>query len=199
MKHNAYSIFLLSGLLTFCAGISHGDDTDIYLGEHSAGGSTIRPNVLFIMDTSGSMSANVDGTGKDRLDNMKEALNLILDNVNNVNVGLMRFTDPGGPILFPVSYINEDVQVATSSNPPGMDINVRIAESADDAEEMDVLVEEHSRDHEVVLDRVSLDERADAAGGAVLAEHEAAPVRGAVERGVEPPDVIEEQEGDRAQ
>ena len=44
----------------------------------------------------------------DRLDNMKTALNQILDNATNVNVGLMRFSDPGGPVLFPVSYVDED-------------------------------------------------------------------------------------------
>jgi type IV pilus assembly protein PilY1 len=70
----------------------------------------VRPNVLFILDTSGSMSG-MDGMSEDRLDRMKDALHTILDDANNINVGLMRFTDPGGPILFPVSYIDEDVSV----------------------------------------------------------------------------------------
>ena len=91
--------------------------------------------MLFILDTSGSMSAIVSGTGKDRLDNMKDALDQILDGVNNVNVGLMRFSDPGGPILFPVSYIDEDVTAIEDPGAASMDVNVRIDQSSDDAEE----------------------------------------------------------------
>jgi len=85
------------------------DDTEIYLGNINVS-TSVRPNVLFILDTSGSMSAT-DGMSQDRLDRMKDALGTILDDANNINVGLMRFTDPGGPILFPVSYIDEDVSV----------------------------------------------------------------------------------------
>ena len=109
------------------------DDTEIYLGNINVSAG-VRPNVLFILDTSGSMS-NTDGMSQDRLDRMKDALKTILDDANNINVGLMRFTDPGGPILFPVSYIDEDVSVVMSAAGVGFDVNVQIADSADDAEE----------------------------------------------------------------
>ena len=108
------------------------DDTEIYLGNINVSAG-VRPNVLFILDTSGSMS-NTDGMSQDRLDRMKDALKTILDGANNINVGLMRFTDPGGPILFPVSYIDEDVSVINAAG-SGADINVQIGTSADDAEE----------------------------------------------------------------
>jgi len=85
------------------------DDTEIYLGDVAIT-TGVRPNVLFILDTSGSMS-RTDGMSQDRLDRMKDALHTILDSANNINVGLMRFTDPGGPVLFPVSNIDEDVSV----------------------------------------------------------------------------------------
>ena len=107
------------------------DDTEIYLGNINVSAG-VRPNVLFILDTSGSMS-NTDGMSQDRLDRMKDALKTILDDANNINVGLMRFTDPGGPVLFPVSYIDEDVSVITAAG-NGADINVQIGASGDDAE-----------------------------------------------------------------
>ncbi len=111
----------------------HADDTEIYLGNTNLA-TGVRPNVLFILDTSGSM-ANLDGMAQDRLDRMKDALRTILDDANNINVGLMRFTDPGGPILFPVSYIDEDVSVIMTNGGNGSDINVQVNSSSDDAEE----------------------------------------------------------------
>ena len=110
------------------------DDTEIYLGNINVSAG-VRPNVLFVLDTSGSMSG-MDGMSQDRLDRMKDALKTILDDANNINVGLMRFTDPGGPILFPVSYIDEDVSVVMTSAGVGADINVQIDDSNDDAEEI---------------------------------------------------------------
>ena len=111
------------------------DDTEIYLGA-SAGGEAIRPNVLFILDTSGSMAASIDSNG-DRLDHMKGAFFQIMNEVNNINVGLMRFTDPGGPILWPVSFVDEDVNnVEKPETSLGFPINVRVNNSNDDAEEV---------------------------------------------------------------
>ena len=54
-------------------------------GATASGG--VQPNVLFVLDTSGSMSAT-DGTSPavTRLDRMKDALHQILDTANNVNV-----------------------------------------------------------------------------------------------------------------
>jgi type IV pilus assembly protein PilY1 len=109
------------------------DDTEIYLGNVNVT-TSVRPNVLFVLDTSGSMS-NMDGMSQDRLDRMKDALETILDDANNINVGLMRFTDPGGPILFPVSYIDGDVSVVQAAGGSGADINVQISASDGDAEE----------------------------------------------------------------
>ncbi|MCR9185674.1 MAG: PilC/PilY family type IV pilus protein [Halieaceae bacterium] len=88
------------------AGSLQADDTEIFFGQVE--NSEARPNVLFIIDTSGSMDSTVPGTGKSRLDNMKDGMFQILDELNNVNVGLMRFTNPGGPVLYPVTYINEE-------------------------------------------------------------------------------------------
>ncbi len=131
--------FILAGLVGVMTGLPSttvlADDTEIYLGA-SANQGGVRPNVMFILDTSGSMSAIVEGTGKDRLDNMKEAFNLIMDSVNNINVGLMRFTDPGGPVLWPVSYINGDATaIEQAGSGTGFPVNVRVTNSNDDAEQ----------------------------------------------------------------
>jgi hypothetical protein len=61
------------GAASVSAGIQ-ADDTEIYLGAASVSAG-IRPNVLMILDTSGSMSGTVSGTGMDRMDNMKVAMN----------------------------------------------------------------------------------------------------------------------------
>lgn len=90
--------------------IVHADDTEIYF---TGGGldAAVRPNVLFILDTSGSMTSTVSGTGgQRRVDVMKDAVKQVLDDVADINVGLMRFTNnDGGPILFPVTYVEENV------------------------------------------------------------------------------------------
>ncbi|RMH42755.1 MAG: VWA domain-containing protein, partial [Gammaproteobacteria bacterium] len=105
------------------------DDIEIYVGTNA---KTVRPNILFIMDTSGSMRSTVPGTGKSRLKIMQEALNEILDSVSNVNVGLMRFTaganvNAGGPILYPVRYVD-----AAATTPK---VESQINASSDDAVE----------------------------------------------------------------
>ncbi|MEM1190597.1 MAG: PilC/PilY family type IV pilus protein [Pseudomonadota bacterium] len=125
---------LKSTSLTFlaalwCSSPVWADDTEIFFGD--VAGSAIRPNVLFIIDTSGSMSNTVDGTGKDRLDNVKDAFNQLLDELNNVNVGLMRFTNPGGPILFPVKNVDEIIPSDTI-----VTVESTIDHGDDDAQEL---------------------------------------------------------------
>jgi len=115
------------------------DDTDIYF---SAGGNgtnaQIRPNVLLILDTSGSMSSYVSGTGKTRMQLMKEAMNQILDSMQGVNVGLMRFTyDAGGPVLFPIKYIDEaDSNVVSEPDNTQPSYTYTVNSGSDDAEEI---------------------------------------------------------------
>ncbi|MBF0193968.1 MAG: VWA domain-containing protein [Magnetococcales bacterium] len=115
---------------------SRGDDTEIFFGGDWSAGGTIQPNILFVLDTSSSMNS-YDGTSSTRLDRMKVALRSILADTSGVNVGLMRFSNPGGPVLFPVAGIDEEVSqiVGVSATQDANTSQVSIRESSDDAEE----------------------------------------------------------------
>jgi len=110
--------FFLSVMCFLCIGFSAlGDDLDIYLGT-SANSVTYNPNVLFIMDTSGSMTGT-DGTGESRMLRVQDALKNALSSATNINAGLMRFSDYGGPVLFPVSGIDDPIRpelITSTSN-----------------------------------------------------------------------------------
>ena len=80
------------------------DDTEIFFGGGSNSDAT--PNVLFVIDTSGSMGNNVSGTNDSRITVVKDALTELVSTVNNINVGLMRFSKPGGPVLFAISSVD---------------------------------------------------------------------------------------------
>ncbi|GGW86100.1 PilC/PilY family type IV pilus protein [Alteromonas halophila] len=100
--------WFFSTMLFSCIGWSaFGDDLDIYLGTSSQA-VTYNPNVLFIMDTSGSMGST-DGTDESRMLRVKNALKEALGSATNINAGLMRFSDYGGPVLFPVRGIDESI------------------------------------------------------------------------------------------
>ncbi len=128
-------------LLTLMSGANPAlaDDTEIFFGAGSVS-STIRPNILFILDTSGSMNST-DGTGITRLERMKTAVRQIIDSSTNINIGMMRFngSDGGGPILFPVTYIDEELCpngiCSNGEDSGGVSLSFRVANSSDDATE----------------------------------------------------------------
>jgi type IV pilus assembly protein PilY1 len=118
------------------------DDTEIYSSSTTTTSTASHPNVLLIMDTSGSMGGIVDPVDPSqprlsRLANMQLALASILDKLNNVNVGLMDFTDVGGPILWPISDINApacQILKNCGAAQPNV-VNARIFDVNDDATE----------------------------------------------------------------
>lgn len=66
------------------------DDTEIYVQRTTAAS----PNVVFIMDTSGSMNGNVYEDGKyvgSRLDVVREAAVEVINSTSNINISLFRF------------------------------------------------------------------------------------------------------------
>lgn len=91
--------------------LSHADDTEIYFSEKL---TNVRPNILFVVDGSGSMNTKVENSNETRLDVMKRALSSVLETApENLNVGLMNFgelgTHLGGHgVKFPVSPISDE-------------------------------------------------------------------------------------------
>jgi len=123
---------LLFFSITVVSGLSHADDTEIYF--NSTASSATAPNVLLILDTSGSMTANVTGTTQSRIEAMKEAMVDIITNTNDVNMGLMRFTNnDGGPILHEIRDLEDSASVPsvsatiTSGNDDGEEITSKAA------------------------------------------------------------------------
>lgn len=133
LRRNATLISIYFYLSLFVTSVC-ADDTEIFFGGSASSAGVISPNVLFILDTSSSMTST-DGLGVTRLDRMKEALRNILNDANNINVGLMRFSNPGGPVLYPISAIDG---VLTSEEEAG-DIAVRVNQGTDDAEQASIL------------------------------------------------------------
>jgi len=95
----------------------HADDTEIFFGQTGPQKET-RPNVLFVLDTSGSMNWYRDGTtapsfagDTTRISRLKNAMYEILDSSTDINVGLMRFNGGygGGSVLEPITPIDEIV------------------------------------------------------------------------------------------
>ncbi len=121
--------WLIALLVSIFITSTHADDLEIYLGTAS-NSVTYDPNVLFIMDTSGSMDAK-DGGSETRMLRVQRALQQTLNSVTNINAGLMRFSDFGGPILYPVRPIDDAVSP---------EIITSISQSQDDAYEVDTLV-----------------------------------------------------------
>jgi type IV pilus assembly protein PilY1 len=129
LKQTLLSLILSLVLLGSGMSISSALDTDIYFLDPSAGTTLVKPNLTLILDTSGSMNENVSGTTQMRLDIMKQAMLSVLDEMTDVNVGLMRFTNnAGGPVVYPVE--NLETVVTDTGN-----IQSVIQDSQDDAEQ----------------------------------------------------------------
>jgi len=104
---------MLIGLLAGITVPSYADDTDLYLRQITTLDNSTRPNILFMLDNSGSMNepAGADYPNQKRIDLLKGALVQVLEQTNNVNVGVGRFLENSGSvnasIEYPVSYIDE--------------------------------------------------------------------------------------------
>ena len=99
--------------LFFCLPIM-ADDTDIFVGSpdiNNNANSSTRPNVLFIIDNSESMTMkSLDAQGRDtgvtRMAALKSAFSNIVNTVQGANVGLVRF-DGGASIMQPITPIDQ--------------------------------------------------------------------------------------------
>lgn len=102
---------------TFAYGLSAAhtalaDDIEIYVTRDLPADQRVRPNILFILDSSGSMATTVSGTKKSRNQVVREVTKQLVDDLKmsgDVNVGLMRFNNTdGGRVLYPVQRLNSD-------------------------------------------------------------------------------------------
>lgn len=126
------------------------DDTEIFFGQAGLGPEG-NPNILFLLDTSGSMTSWDAANGTNRMDSLKSAMYQLLDQSSDYNVGLMAFNGGGGSIRYPVGYL----EGASDSDCPdtgceNVIVDARTGASADDAVE-------NNTTGEVVLDSQYLD------------------------------------------
>lgn len=117
--------FSLAGALMLHSAFSVADDTEIFFGTEP--GEGIKPNVLFILDDSGSMgwclTNNNSCSTNNRMKVLKDTMNNLLNTTSGINVGLMVLNNSAGSpgdasvprLLQPVSNIDSPVSVKISS------------------------------------------------------------------------------------
>ena len=117
--------FSLAGALMLHSAFSVADDTEIFFGTEP--GEGIKPNVLFILDDSGSMgwclNSNNSCSTNNRMKVLKDTMNNLLNTTSGINVGLMVLNNsaksPGDAsvprLLQPVSNIDSPISVKISS------------------------------------------------------------------------------------
>ena len=105
MKHTIY--IMLAIVIGGVPLLAYSDDTEIHLGNSF---SDLEPNVIFIMDTSGSMAwsqtnNNPPPTGEEsRLDVVKRIAIDTINKTQDINIGLMSFSGGLSQRTTPVSY-----------------------------------------------------------------------------------------------
>jgi len=80
------------------------DDIEIFFSPVT--GADAQPNILLVLDASASMLSE-DGTNTTRQERMNAAMGQVLNRINNVNIGVMRFSNrnSGGRVIYPVRDI----------------------------------------------------------------------------------------------
>lgn len=119
------SLFGLAATLIFQSAVSVADDTEIFFGTKPD--NDTRPNVLFILDDSGSMGWCVDSNSvcntNNRMRVLKDTMNNLLNTTSGINVGLMVLNNSAGTpgnaalprLLQPVDNIDGTINVKVSS------------------------------------------------------------------------------------
>ncbi|TLP77829.1 pilus assembly protein PilY [Pseudomonas nitroreducens] len=122
---------LTSGIA--CATLSYADDTEIFFGGQSID-QNVRPNVLFVLDNSGSMAWRTDSNNnpsrgqQSRMTLLKQAFADIIQNTNGINAGLM-VLNGDNRLLYPVTNI-DSVLPSSATQYAG---NPEIGQGSDDA------------------------------------------------------------------
>lgn len=117
----AASAILITGAI-LQAGIAYADDSEVFFGSEQFMAKS-KPNILFLLDISGSMSAGItleDGSSTTRIEALKDAVREVLysRSLTGVNIGVMSFgpsvasdTSPGkgAQLIYPVVDIDQVV------------------------------------------------------------------------------------------
>ncbi|RVU84036.1 VWA domain-containing protein [Leucothrix sargassi] len=91
------------------SGASVADDTEIYFSDSLTNAD---PNVMFVLDVSGSMDTEIANTNKTRFESMQSALKSVLDgasssvNVGLINYGELRDRNEAHGVKFPITNID---------------------------------------------------------------------------------------------
>lgn len=112
-------ILLLAGIL---AGPVCGDDIEVFDNPGITGG---KPNVLFVLDTSGSMDeATPSNPSRTKLESLREAVERVLTSSGiDINAGYVNFGRwRGNGIKFPVASIDAEAHDLDASIPPGTSV-----------------------------------------------------------------------------
>lgn len=123
--------------------VAFADDTEIYVPKFISADEQVRPNILFVLDSSGSMATSVNGSnGKNRNKVMHEVVNSLIDKLvgdANVNIGFMRYggyrykwhsgwpfrpdyyawvndAAHGGHIIYPIKHLNNNETAINMKN-----------------------------------------------------------------------------------
>ncbi|SDT89639.1 type IV pilus assembly protein PilY1 [Pseudomonas pohangensis] len=122
----------------FGTSLSHADDTEIFFGGPSIE-SGVRPNVLFILDNSGSMKWSTEDQDppnnspkgeQQRMAVLKDSFTTIINQAGAINAGLMVLNEDdklgGSRMVYPVTYLDDPASSSPLNTP-------LILESGDDA------------------------------------------------------------------
>ena len=135
MKFTRFIASVCIGLA--CVSAATADDTEVFFGQASENQNK-NPNILFILDTSGSMSWD-GASGESRMTELKAAMTELLEESSDFNVGMMAFQggqniqDGGAVVRYPVGYLEDESDGLCGGRPCGDEVVVsRPASGADD-------------------------------------------------------------------
>ena len=93
--------------------VASADDTEIFFGQAvtDVTSSANSPNILFLLDDSASMNGRDDNQEGTRLQRLQQAMDTLLTDMTNVNVGIMTMNGEkgGGPVRYPVTPLDRPV------------------------------------------------------------------------------------------
>ncbi|EON90699.1 PilY1-likeTfp pilus assembly protein [Marinobacter lipolyticus SM19] len=72
------------------SGPVYADDTEIFFTPPGTS-QIVKPNIMFIIDNSGSMGSSVDNAGTTRMDVVQTVTKNLIDKMQDINVGVMKF------------------------------------------------------------------------------------------------------------